>query len=106
MGGFKEQGEREKKRGKKKDREKEREIKIKHARGSVEDARRQVGGNHRGKKGGKGMREGKPSSSNPRTLKRAKENAKSIAYGFRWFFHWRDPARFSKAWREKEKKRG
>lgn len=31
--------------------------------------------------GKRGMREGKPSSSNPRTLERAKENAKSIAQG-------------------------
>lgn len=70
-GGSKQQGERERERGRK--------VKIKHATGGRcskagwREAQRE--------KGGKGMREGKPSSSNPRTLERAKENAKSIAQG-------------------------
>lgn len=66
-GGSKQQGERERERGRKvktRDRWKMLEGRLE---GSTE--------------GKRGMREGKPSSSNPRTLERAKENAKSIAQG-------------------------
>lgn len=68
--------------GSKQQEERERERERKKSKNKTRDRWKMLEGRLEGSTEGKrGMREGKPSSSNPRTLERAKENAKSIAQG-------------------------